>query len=370
MSFFRTKRAQTLHSLTCKSTSYETAISFMHLGRNIILDPNAYVQLDTFNSILISTPNIVDTLTFTDIIYNNGLLVVISNYNKIMTRNDSNNIWNLITIPIRIWNAITYGNGKFVAISNNGFVLCSFDGINWVEYNTNINKNWIKIAYGNNIFVSISSDGYIMNSTDGITWVLQNIIVIHNNLYRTVVFKNNIFIIGLMTDITNDTGLLISNDGTTWTPVTTPLGNWYSITYGKGLYVALSASTVFPTSPLNQVMTSPDGINWSLQITPRFNPDVFRDPGTTNYFWIGIEYVAGSFVAIARNNNYIVRTSPTLNQENTPIAMTSPDGINWNIRDVPSSYALRGITNDGKKCLAIVVNVTPNNGKKIISITP
>jgi hypothetical protein len=47
--------------------------------------------------------------------------------------------------------------------------------------------------------------------------------------------------------------------GSTWTSQTSAANNqWQSVTYGNGLFVAVSS-----TGTDNRVMTSPDGINWT-----------------------------------------------------------------------------------------------------------
>ena len=52
---------------------------------------------------------------------------------------------------------------------------------------------------------------------------------------------------------------LQAQTGTTWTSRTSATDNsWNSVTYGNGLYVAVSSSGTG-----NRVMTSPDGINWT-----------------------------------------------------------------------------------------------------------
>ena len=97
----------------------------------------------------------------------------------------------------------------------------------------------------------------------------------------------------------------IVNGGTTWTNRTSAADNsWTSVTYGNGLFVAVSS-----TGTGDRVMTSPDGITWTI-----------RTNATDNY-WRSVTYGNGLFVAVADFG------SGTGNR-----VMTSPDGITWTIR--------------------------------------
>ena len=101
--------------------------------------------------------------------------------------------------------------------------------------------------------------------------------------------------------------VMTSPDGINWTLRTSAANNtWSSITYGNGLFVAVAISGTG-----NRVMTSPNGINWTLRTSAADND------------WWGVTYGTpngvGLFVAVA--------SSGTGNR-----VMTSPDGINWTLR--------------------------------------
>jgi hypothetical protein len=76
---------------------------------------------------------------------------------------------------------------------------------------------------------------------------------------------------------------MTSPDGITWTSRTSAADNsWASVTYGNGLFVAVSYSGTG-----NRVMTSPDGINWTSRTSAADN------------FWYGVTYGDGLFVAVS-----------------------------------------------------------------------
>lgn len=74
-----------------------------------------------------------------------------------------------------------------------------------------------------------------------------------------------------------------SNDGINWTSRSSAAdNNWRGLTYGDGLFVAVSEGGVG-----NRVMTSPDGINWTSRSSAADNG------------WFSVTYSNGLFVAVA-----------------------------------------------------------------------
>jgi hypothetical protein len=95
--------------------------------------------------------------------------------------------------------------------------------------------------------------------------------------------------------------VMTSPDGVNWA-TTTAAGNddsWRSVTYGNGLFVAVSQSG-------DRVMTSPDGLNWTARSAAGNNDD-----------WNSVTYGNGLFVAVGFSGDRV---------------MTSPDGLNWTAR--------------------------------------
>ncbi|WP_213521931.1 LamG-like jellyroll fold domain-containing protein [Nonlabens sp.] len=118
------------------------------------------------------------------------------------------------------------------------------------------------------------------------------------------------------------------NAGISWMSQTTPAdNNWKSVTYGNGLFVAVSISGAG-----NRVMTSPDGITWTSQTSAEDN------------FWLGVTYGNGLFVAVSSTGTHRV--------------MTSPDGINWTARTAAAANFWTSITydNDNSQFVAVALN--------------
>ncbi|MFN3692527.1 MAG: hypothetical protein ACK4SL_00325 [Candidatus Paceibacteria bacterium] len=101
--------------------------------------------------------------------------------------------------------------------------------------------------------------------------------------------------------------------GVTWT-ARSAAGNddsWNSVTYGNGIFVAISAGS-------DRLMTSSDGINWTVQTITGGNDN-----------WNDVTYGNGMFVAVGSgSSDYIA---------------TSPDGINWTARAMVGSSSYKDI---------------------------
>ena len=165
------------------------------------------------------------------------------------------------------WSSIAYGNGLFVAVANSGTgnrVMTSPDGINWTSQTSAADYTWYSVTYGNGLFVAVAYSGTgnrVMTSPDGITWTM-----------RTSAADNN---------------------------------SWLSVTYGNGLFVAVACgvgAAGCDTAVGNRVMTSPNGIDWTIRASTMNNP------------WSSIAYGNGLFVAVANSGTgNRVMTSPESN---------------------------------------------------------
>lgn len=161
--------------------------------------------------------------------------------------------------------------------------------------------------------------------------------------------------------------VMTSPDGVTWTLRTTPTTTnpgWYGVAWSGSLFVIIGLYA-------NKVLTSPDGITWTLRTA---------QTGA----WDAIAYGAGLFVAIASADNHVM-TSPdgtTWTKRSTPSAqqwlsvawsgslfvtvgngtsnancvMTSPDGITWTLRACPTQAAWASVTYGASLFVAVANN--------------
>ena len=122
-------------------------------------------------------------------------------------------------------------------------------------------SNYSDIAYGNGKFVAVTdSSTNLRYSSDGINWTG---ITIGSFSLRGVTFANGKFVAvgGEFSGTDLITNVQVSTDGINWTrytPFTNAIGP-KAITFGNGLFVVVA------DTGSNRVMTSPDGINWTLR---------------------------------------------------------------------------------------------------------
>ena len=108
--------------------------------------------------------------------------------------------------------------------------------------------------------------------------------------------------------------VMTSPDGVTWTLRTAASASgWYSVTYGNGTYVATAWTGT------DRVMTSPDGITWTAQ------------SGFESAEWLSVTFGDGLFVAVSFNAS-------------GDRVMTSPDGVTWTGRPAASAKQWMAVT--------------------------
>jgi hypothetical protein len=262
--------------------------------------------------------------------------------NSLRTPDKIVNSWVSRTIPI-VANInlrdITYSPqlGIFCAVNDfNGSTtdrfLTSTDGINWsIQTATSLRWSSITWAAELGLFCAVSVTGgatnRVITSPNGTTWTIQT--SASNNSWRSVVWaaeaNNGNGLFCAVSDSGSGNQVMTSPNGTTWTERVTPTPtiNWRAVTWGAecpngsggfGLFCAV-ADSVF-----GQVMTSPDGVNWTLQSAPI---DI-------NWFNITWSPKLKIFCAVARAG--------------TSRIMTSPNGVNWTLQTSPINRTWRKIT--------------------------
>jgi len=199
-------------------------------------------------------------------------------------------------------------------------------------------SQWSSITYGSNSFVAISANNNIVaKSPDGTNWTSVTTLASVSNNFIT--YENSLFII-VKNLADNSVVLNTSVYGTNWEEKSILPGNWISIAFGSGIYVALA-------SDLNHIHTSLDLITWNTSF----------DLNTTSPVkWKTVKYLNNLFIAIDWDfNSYTSEDGITWItggqigntlaygegvfvsvKSNTNIAYSSIDGINWTQREMPS----------------------------------
>jgi len=185
--------------------------------------------------------------------------------------------------PLPIGNpltAVTYAQGRFATVGDWGEVAASSDATNWVSqsigpaYGVGLSYCAEAITWGNGVWVLVGFGNYNDVGPDGIS---------------------------------NFGVIMTSSNLSTWTPQAAPEPvsdlALASIAYANGLFVAVG-SAFDPVYAVNYgaILTSPDGVKWTLQ-----------DSGTSDISLKKVIYGSGLFVALGLDGTIL----------------TSPDGVNW-----------------------------------------
>jgi predicted RecA/RadA family phage recombinase len=224
--------------------------------------------------------------SWNSVCYGNGIFVAVAQSgtgNRVMTSPDGIN-WTIRTSAANTsWRSVCYGNGIFVAVSQSGTgnrVMTSPDGINWTIRTSAADNTWNSVCYGNGLYVAVSSGGStdrVMTSPDGVNWTSRDSPTMSQ--WNSVCYGN-----GLYVAVSSGGNNMYSSDGISWVAAPTVGTSWLSVCYGEGIFVATS---VFGTG--NRVMTSPDGINWTIRTSAADNA------------WTSVCYGNGVFVSVANN---------------------------------------------------------------------
>jgi len=185
-----------------------------------------------------------------------------------------------------------------------------------------------------------------MTSTDGITWTSRTSAA--DNDWYSVTYGNGLFVAVSGTGLGNR--VMTSPDGVTWTSRTSAVDNdWRSITYGNELFVAVGYDGTG-----NRVMTSPDGFTWTIRTSAADNN------------WSSVTYSNGLFVAVATSGTgNRVMTSSLAYAANAPVisSATFSSTVNVNFTQSSASFApsisnYQYSTNNGISWTAISPAVT------------
>lgn len=162
-----------------------------------------------------------------------------------------------------------------------------------------------------------------MTSPDGITWTTRTSSA-EDNQWKSVCWGNGQFVaVGSNSPGVGTHRVMTSPDGITWTARSTPTNplnptaqlTWISVVWNGTNYVAVANGDDNAASVLNSVMTSPDGITWTIRSAAS----------------------ADSWSCIAWNGSVLAAVSQTGK------VMTSPDGITWTSRTAAAANQWYGL---------------------------
>jgi hypothetical protein len=250
-------------------------------------------------------------------------------YSQILTSPDLVN-WTVRTLPgLTQAKSIAYSGSLFVVAGPLGSMYTSPDGITWTSRTSpNSSLTWQvnQVLWNGFVFVAIAQ-GYIMYSSDGTTWNLANGTG-SGVSFTSVTWGNNTFV----ACTGNSTLAYTSPNGVTWTSRTTPtIGAISGLSYGAGLFVAVSSS--------GESMTSPDGITWTYR----------------NFLGSQTGGFAGSGLSYVNNLKSLTFAATKFIGAGSGLVVTSSDGLNWTSLESGSkpATALNAVATNGTTTIAV-----------------
>lgn len=266
------------------------------------------------------------------------------------------------------WTGVAYGNGVFVAVADTGVgnrAMVSSDGYNWTigkspsllvttmavageALDMTINTYYPdRFADGDVIGVTLDSEDIhwttvngtptattitLASALTGAVAVDNEILTTIDNEWNSVAYGGGTFVAVANTGTGNR--VMTSSDGVTWTIRTSAAdNNWISVTYGSSLFVAVANNEPSPAGDL-LVMTSPTGVTWTIRQTPVNT-------------WRAVTYGNNLFVAVADSGT-------------GDRVMTSSDGITWTTRTSAADNDWAGITYGNSLFVAVAASGTGN----------
>lgn len=221
-----------------------------------------------------------DYIGWEDITYGDGTFVAIG-YNSAAYSKDGKT-WEAVTIAPITYSlySVAYGDGMFVAVGHGYYTYRSVDGKTWTrDGRLPEDLYWLDITYGddnNPYFVAVAqATEHLAYSGDGIYWTTSN--MPSSSTWRDVTYGYGRFLsvgnsgAAYTSSVYNSPwkssslssgswesviyggdkfvcvgqggpGIRYSEDGITWNPASgASFGNLYSVTYGKGTFVAVGS---------------------------------------------------------------------------------------------------------------------------------
>ena len=216
--------------------------------------------------------------------------------------------------------SVVYGD-RYVVLENDGhntdYLLQSYDGLTFIgcvcppRYNNDFYNQWKKIIYTGEKYILFCHQA-ISISEDLISWTTYGFYSLMNYATDISYGDGKIVIVGPQS---NTSAIISDNLGISWSIVTIPYANQWSVTsYGGGKFIIMSLPGYGDPS---HVASSEDGINWTEGSID----------GSINYLmWKKIIYGNGTYFALAKTDGNVVPTNWG--------GKSTDGGLNWTPVDI------------------------------------
>jgi hypothetical protein len=245
--------------------------------------------------------------------------------------------------------------GRFVSIADTR-IASSSDGVSWTQrLNYEPSRNQFIFAIGGRYVVlpnraylngdAYSSSGSVTNpaihhSTDGVTWTT----VVKSYGYNSAASNGS----RIVAARDNRSSVDYSTDGLAWTTVSLPVAV-QTVSHAAGMFWAFSGST--------DVLTSPDGVTWTLrELPPAAASDAAMAEGSNVAFLLG-----------SVNNAVQATTSTAAASANLTVSATSDGGAavsyQWQ-RSLDAGSTWANVSNATTSTLSLTGLTTANSGTR------
>ena len=250
------------------------------------------------------------TLNFNDIAFTNGKFVIAAgsmggSEGTVFVSDDGVSWTSRLLFNNAALSALA-SDGTTVVTTSRGKLFTSTDLIDWAEVDllaTDFGNEFDDVVYGNGKFVVIGGRGrgWIFTSDDGATWTEHQSISSGNEDFVSIAYGNGVF-------VAVGDSMAMSNDGINWNVVLPNIGLMWKVAFGNDTFVAVGT--------LGAVMTSLDGINWTVQNS------------STEQDLFGIDFGNDHFIAGGNDGTFIT---------------SNDQGVSWEVNSAGSDNNMRGM---------------------------
>ncbi|MDB6073735.1 MAG: hypothetical protein JWO89_1375, partial [Verrucomicrobiaceae bacterium] len=283
-------------------------------------------------------------------------------------------VWALGTPPAaaKMLENLIWAGDKFIAFNYTNKAYTSPDGVTWTERSLGTKGIINGVSVTGTQVLAVGLGGVIANSTNGTTWTQRASGVTTLDLEGVVKTATNYIAIGGFHSI------FTSPDGVVWTARSTGADLWgslASVVWSGTKFVAVGGDYYDNTVPMLS-FTSPDGTHWTKSSTPvkaaplavAWSGSLFAGVGTRGSIvtstdgltWVSrvsgttltlrdVIWSGSQFVAVGGNET----NEDYQQQASGSIVLTSPNGITWTRRTIPTIHALEGIAFNGSLYVAV-----------------
>ena len=248
------------------------------------------------------------------------------------TSSDDGSTWIKITTgSLGTLETAAYDGSKLVGMGS-ATAISSTKGSSWTQKASPTKNLFSDVVWTGVNFIAISEPSGIYTSPDGSVWTRKSAGVELPGPLGGVVWTGKQFVaVGGQMEDSLKALIITSPDGVTWTQRTTTLPIFLT-------RIAWSGSTLVAVGGAGVVLTSTDGVAW----TP-------RSTGVTlhlwDVIWAGNQFVAVGGNDVGENIRGVVGGMGT-------VVLTSPNGLTWTRRAVPTTQPLAGIEWNGSLFVA------------------